>query len=458
MKKPYPKYKETKISWLPHIPEGWETAGLNLLFQENKEKNVGMVENTILSLSYGNIVVKSKEDNFGLLPDSFESYQIVKPGYIILRLTDLQNDKRSLRVGLARNHGIITSAYVGLVGKNAVATSYYYYLLHTLDKIKLFYSLGGGVRQSSSYDEIRKLTLPVPSLPEQKNISAYLDHKCTLIDTFIQKKTRLIELLKEQKQAIINKAVARGIDPNVKLKPSGIEWLGDIPEHWEVKKLKYVATVQSGIALNDTNKIKNSIEVPYLRVANVQDGFVDLDEIKTIKIPQEKLSRYLVEKGDLLMNEGGDFDKLGRGVVWEGEIVPCVHQNHVYVLKVKPYYNPYWLNLLTRTDYGKAYFISKSKQTTNLASISSSKLKEFPVIIPSVEEIESIKSFIDQESTLLSQTIQRIEKELSLAQEYKTTLIAEAVTGKIDVRDWQPKQMEEETEQTLNQISSNAHH
>ena len=202
---PHVKMKATNIPWLKEIPEHWECVKLKMFCQENKEKNKGNIESCVLSLSYGNIIVK-KNVNFGLVPENYDSYQIVNPGNIILRLTDLQNDHKSLRTGLVKNRGIITSAYVGLIVKN-MNSEYTQLILHSYDVMKVFYGMGGGLRQSMSYTDIANVYIPVPPLSEQKQIVSYLDAKTSKIDKLIANITKEIECIKEYKQRLISDVV-----------------------------------------------------------------------------------------------------------------------------------------------------------------------------------------------------------------------------------------------------------
>lgn len=199
------KMKATNIPWLPEIPEHWSCIKLKAFCKDNKEKNKRNIESCVLSLSYGNVIVKQNV-NFGLVPDNYESYQIVKPGYIILRLTDLQNDHKSLRTGLVKNRGIITSAYVGLVVNN-INYEYVYLLLHSYDVMKVFYGMGGGLRQSMSYQDISNLYIPVPPLSEQRSIVSYITDKTAKIDTLTGKLQQEIESIKEYKQRLISDVV-----------------------------------------------------------------------------------------------------------------------------------------------------------------------------------------------------------------------------------------------------------
>ena len=199
------KMKATNIPWLPEIPEHWSCVKLKAFCKDNKEKNKGNIESCVLSLSYGNVIVKQNV-NFGLVPDNYESYQIVKPGYIILRLTDLQNDHKSLRTGLVKNRGIITSAYVGLVVNN-INHEYVHLLLHSYDVMKVFYGMGGGLRQSMSYQDISNLYIPVPPLSEQLAIVSYITDKTAKIDALTGRLQQEIESIKEYKQRLISDVV-----------------------------------------------------------------------------------------------------------------------------------------------------------------------------------------------------------------------------------------------------------
>ncbi len=181
------------------------------------------------------------------------------------------------------------------------------------------------------------------------------------------------------------------------------------PSPWPVKKLKYVASIQTGISKSISRKLNDPIELPYLRVANVQDGHLLLNEIKTIEIEKTKVSRYSLKQGDVLLTEGGDFDKLGRGTVWKGEIKNCLHQNHVF--SVRPNIDvllPEFLSLLTSSEYGKKYFVSCSKQSTNLASINSSQLKSFPVLLPSITVQSHILGALERWNDVLEKNEQLI--------------------------------------------------
>ena len=243
-----------------------------------------------------------------------------------------------------------------------------------------------------------------------------------------------MELLKEKRQAVISHAVIRGLNPDVSLKPSGIEWLGDVPEHWEVSALKRIADVQTGVAKGKDNSSRETITVPYLRVANVQDGYLDLEIVATMDIAACDLKRYALKHGDVLMNEGGDFDKLGRGCVWESQIEPCITQNHVFAVRPK-LVSSAWLNVITSSDFAQFYFMTRSKQSTNLASISSTNLMELPVVLPPAAEQLEILAFVASQLSSFETLSNEAQRAIDLLQERRTALISAAVTGQIDVRE-----------------------
>ena len=200
--------KDSGVDWIGQVPEHWEIHPLFSIFKQNKVKNIGMENDNLLSLSYGNIIRKDIDTTFGLLPANFENYQIVDKEYIILRLTDLQNDKKSLRTALVNEKGIITSAYIGLVKINSKCnTDYMHYLLHSYDLRKVFYSMGSGLRQSLNFDDIKRLPIVLPKDDEQKEIVEYLDYRVNKVESIKNKLQLQIEKLRDYRKILIHEAV-----------------------------------------------------------------------------------------------------------------------------------------------------------------------------------------------------------------------------------------------------------
>lgn len=200
---PDAEMKDSGIEWIGEIPKDWKVHPVYVYFEEGKTKNYRMQEQNLLSLSYGRIIRKDINTNGGLLPASFNTYNVVEAGDIIIRPTDLQNDKRSLRTGLVKEQGIITSAYIDLRPKDNVNSKYYHYLLHSYDIIKVFYNMGNGVRQGLNFSEFAKLLLLEPTTVEQLQIADYLDTKCSEIDSLIADKKRQLDILADYKKSLI---------------------------------------------------------------------------------------------------------------------------------------------------------------------------------------------------------------------------------------------------------------
>jgi type I restriction enzyme S subunit len=209
---PNVKMKDSGVEWIGEIPEHWKVKPLYSMYYERKIKNTNAVENNVLSLSYGKIIRRDVETNMGLLPESFSTYNIVKPGNIVLRLTDLQNDKRSLRCGFVEEEGIITSAYITLQNKVEFVSYFTYLLLHSYDVMKVFYGLGAGVRQSMTFIDLKKLPILVPPLNEQKEIVNYIVKRVSAIDSLVNDIDNNVKRLREYKQSLISEAVTGKID------------------------------------------------------------------------------------------------------------------------------------------------------------------------------------------------------------------------------------------------------
>ncbi len=433
----YPEYKASGVEWLGEVPGHWDVLPTKRLFRRCKDLNTGMICDNRLALTMSGVIPRDLDDLDGLQASEFETYQIFQKDDLAFKLIDLQNIKTS-RVGIVPTTGIMSPAYIRLAASsNYSLPRYFYWYFTDLYNQQVFNQLGGGVRQTMGPEELLFLPISVPTLEEQGCVADFLDRETGKIDALIAEQRRLVELLAEKRQAVISHAVTKGLNPNAKMKDSGIEWLGEVPEHWEVNRLKFVATVQTGIAKGKDNAGKDTISVPYLRVANVQDGYLDLEDVATIDIPLESLDRYRLQSGDVLMNEGGDFDKLGRGHVWRCEVDPCIHQNHVFA--VRPHsISSEWLNLVTGTNYAQFYFMTRSKQSTNLASISSTNIMELPVVCPPDEEQATIATFLNKESTKFDTLTAEANRAIELLQERRSALISAAVTGKIDVRTLSP--------------------
>ncbi len=422
--RPYPEYKDSGVEWLGRIPAHWELKPGLVAFTPKQVKNTGLTEKTVLSLSYGRIVVKPEEKLHGLVPESFETYQIVEPGDIIIRGTDLQNDKNSLRIGLSRQRGIITSAYLCLRPTKMVSSEYGYHILNVYDLTKAIYRYGSGLRQNLDFSDIKRLPVFIPPRDEQDAIVRYLNKIDQLIHRFIRNRQRLIKVLNEQKQAIINRAVTRGLDPNVSLKSSGVEWLGDIPTHWEAIKLRNLLQPISS---------RNRPELPLLSVVR-EEGIIirDVDDFeKNHNYIPDDLSNYkVVLKGQFAMNKMKAWQGSYGVSNFDGIVSPAY-----YVFQMLGSVLHHFFHVAIRSN---AYvpFFTKASDGVRIGQwdLSIHRMKEIPFFIPPRDEQEKIVRFVEKRYLIINQAISNAKREIDLIREYRTRLIADVVTGKVDVR------------------------
>ena len=429
--RPYPARKDSGVEWLGEVPSHWTRLPGRACYREKKVPNNGLTETTVLSLSYGHIIVKPPEKLHGLVPASFETYQIVEPGDIIVRPTDLQNDWNSLRFGLSRNRGVITSAYMCLYTEEVMLRPYGHLLLHTYDLKKVFYGLGSGLRQHLDWRDFKYLPCVVPSLPEQAVIVRFLDHVDRRLRRYIGAKQRLVTLLEEYKQALIHRAVTRGLDPNVRLKPSGVEWLGDVPEHWEVAALRHRYSQCLGKML-DSKRMTGIHSLPYLRNTDVQWDRINIKSLPMMDIPPVEYVRYTVRERDLLVCEGGE---VGRCALWSGGLAACGFQKALHRLRPRnaKQDEPRFIYYTIRAA-AKAYAFADGHLST-IAHLTGDKLRAHRFPFPPLLEQTAIVSFLDRSTADLDAATTSAQRETSLLREYRTRLIADVVTGNLDVRE-----------------------
>jgi|SRR5690554_6887614 len=431
--KPYPQYKDSGVEWLNRIPIDWKLKRFGHVFKENKRKNNGLKETNVLSLSYGNIVERVIDDNKGLLPASFETYQIVEPDDIIFRFTDLQNDKRSLRSAISNHNGIITSAYIGV--KTEENSKYYNYLFRAYDLQKVFYSMGDGMRQSLKMEELNKMPIVLPSTAEQADIVAFLDHETSRIDNLIAKQEKLIVLLEEQRKSIISHAVTKGLDPNAPMKDSGIEWLGEVPEHWAVLSSKHLLEIPITDGPHETPNFVDD-GVPFISAEAISEGEIDFNKKRgyiTPELDEVYSKKYSPKIDDIYMVKSGATtgkvamvktdDKFN---IWSPLAVFRCNKN-----KVLP---QFLLNVFESSHFYDALVLNWSYGTQQ--NIGMGVLSNISIPCPPLREQEAIVSHINHENMKLSKLANSQKQLIEKLKEYRTSVISHAVTGKIDVREF----------------------
>ncbi|MCX9487280.1 restriction endonuclease subunit S [Vibrio cholerae] len=419
----YEAYKDSGVEWLGDIPSSWELKPGFVAFSENKRNNKGMKENTVLSLSYGNIVVKPEEKLVGLVPESFETYQLVEPDDIIVRCTDLQNDKVSLRTGLAKNKGIITSAYLNLRVKNGFDARFLHYYLHALDTTKVLYKFGSGLRQNLSFLDFKRL--PIFEIPEdtQKLIANYLEKKTAQVDDAIAIKEQQISLLKERKQIIIQQAVTQGLDPNVPMKDSGVDWIGKIPEHWEVRRAKYIFKKENRpVSLEDDVVTCFRDGQVTLRTNRRTEGFT---------FATKEHGYQGIRKGDLVIHAMDAFAGAIGVSDSDGKSSPVYSAcTPVTGVEVNPKYYALYLRNLALGGFIESLAKGIRERSTDFRYKDFSELF-FP--LPDIETQNKVVLEIEKSHQEIDGGISVLTKQIEKIKEYKTSLINSAVTGKIKI-------------------------
>ena len=432
------KMKDSGIEWIGEIPEGWEVAPLKRFASIQTGNTPTKTSDSNYYASTG--IPWIKPDNLGYSHSiSKTSEYLTSEGALCARIMPPNTVYvcciGSLgKVGYSSISCACNQQINALIFNDLMFWKYGYYLTIAQESQYLLFG-NGNVLQIINSTSQGNIACVLPPLENQHLIACYLDSVCSDIEVLISKTRSSIEEYKKLKQAVITQAVTKGVRGEREMKDSGVEWIGEIPVEWRKTQLRHCATIKSGITLGKSySKDTVLIERPYLRVANVQGGYVDLNDLATIEVTPDEDLKYRLHSGDVLMTEGGDRDKLGRGCVWHGEIEPCLHQNHVFAVQTnETILLPEFLEYLTASDVGRSYFDVTAIKTTNLACTSSSKVLAFTIPLPPIEEQIEIVSFIKKRSLELNKLIMKKELLVQELERYKKSLIYEVVTGKREV-------------------------
>lgn len=420
----YESTKDSGIAWIGTIPFDWKTHTLYQLVTQVKNKNKDLLEENLLSLSYGRIKRKDINSNGGLLPESFNGYNIIDDGDIVLRLTDLQNDHTSLRVGLATEKGIITSAYTTLHPIKKTTAKYLYYLLHSYDLKKGFYGMGSGVRQGLNYDEVKELRVVLPSDTEQSAIAAYLDEQCAKINTLIVEAKDSIEEYKQWKSSIIFEAVTKGLNHTVQTKDSGIKWIGKIPVNWSIGKIKHYADFMPKSDLSAINA----------------DDLITFTPMECIK------NGYFENRSCIYSDINGSYTQYSEGDIVFAKVTPCfengnasIMQNlysgfgmgssELFVLRSHNIVKEFLFFFIRNENFVQAG-CSTMTGTGGLKRVSSTFVQNCPIPIPPIDEQQYIVEYLYKHTRGIDSLIIEKQSLISDLESYKKSLIYETVTGK----------------------------
>ncbi|MFF7339452.1 hypothetical protein ACFZAT_19160 [Streptomyces sp. NPDC008163] len=352
--------------------------------------------------------------------ESLDAYKVCRKGDIVFNKMKI----RSGAMGVAHEDGLVTYHYEVMRPRKGMDPRYIVHLMKSswftseLIARERGISAGGehgGIRTTEvPFTVLRTIDVLLPEIDEQRAIAGYLDRETSRIDTLIEEQQRLIEMLRERRAAVIASTLAKLSDT--------------------MTRLKYVSTIQTGVTLSGAGDSADA-EWPYLRVANVQVGYVDLGEIKTVRVPAERAVRSMLQRGDVLMTEGGDINKLGRGALWRGDLPNMLHQNHIFAVRpnesLDSEFLVYWLD----GPVARAYFRTTAKQTTNLAATNKWTVGNLPIALPPIEDQREAVAALDEQTAAIGSLIAETERFIELARERRAALITAAVTGQIDVRE-----------------------
>jgi type I restriction enzyme, S subunit len=436
--KPYPQYKESKAPFLMEIPIGWDEMPFYTLCREKVIENNEGKELLSVFLNMGVIKYnQSSEKQVHKPSEDLSKYQLVESGDLVL------NNQQAWRgsVGVSKYLGIVSPAYYVFRVDKSMHTSFANYLVRSPLMINQFVlaSKGvGSIQRNLFFPFLKRTTVPHPPFDEQTQIARYLDWKTTQINKFIKAKKKLIELLKEQKQVIINDAVTGKINvrtgkPYPKYKDSGVEWLGEIPKHWEGRKLKtFCSLISKGTTPSTEGKGFVDYGIRFIKAENISNGKLNLSPEFFIDSETDNLlKRSQLKKNDILIVIAGAT--IGKVAIMSKDFLPANTNQAVCFLRL---FQPVYLKYI--------YYILQSqylKSIINLFSVQSAQpnlamgvLRNFVLPTPNNEEIAEIVSYIERNEILIEDSILKVKSEITLFQEYRKCLIDSSVTGKIDVR------------------------
>lgn len=431
---PYPDYKESGLPWLGQIPSHWSTERAKWLFTK-MSRPVRPEDEVVTCFRDGMVTLRKNRRLTGYTEATVEiGYQGIRKGDLVIH----GMDAFAGAMGVSDSDGKSTPVYNVCKPQPGINAHYYALVLRRMAQAQWLLALAKGIRERSSdfrYETFGNQRLPIPPLEEQEGIVRFLGWANGRIERTIRLKRRTIALLNEQKQAIIHRAVTRGLDADAPLRPSGIPWLGDIPAHWEVRRLRASITDSvNGIWGAEPNGKDDLICV---RVADFDRANLRVSlKKKTVRaIPQSARSRRLLRKGDLLLEKsgGGDLQPVGVVVIYDHD-EPAVCSNFIAKMSIAEGYNSFFLCYLHSILYSYRVNTRSIKQTTGIQNLDDKSYLSEYVAFPPMLDQEAIVDYISTQTQPIGVAISRFEREIELLQEYRTCLVADVVTGKLDVR------------------------
>lgn len=422
MENRYDKYKDSGIAWIGEIPEHWKVIPHKRIMRKKKIIKEFYAGENILSLTKKGVIIRDLEAG-GKMPTTFNGYQVLYPDNLLMCLFDIDVTPRC--VGIIKDAGLSSPAYSQFILNELGYTPFFDYLLRYMDDEKCLLHLSKNLRNSLTEDDFGQIETIVPSFPEQQAIADYLDWKCGEIDELITLQEEMITKLQSYKQSVITEAVTKGLNKNVPLKDSGIEWIGKIPEHWKVAKIKSFYNVILG-KMVERNNDSNTGDENYLCAANIKWNGVDTEINKKMYFSDIEKEKYLLQYNDVLIMEGG---MAGTACLYKNEFSPCYVQNSVNVCRAKKDFNNKFLYYWMYVPYYNGYIDAICNKAT-IRHYTKEKVQNTPILISSLVEQQSIATYLDQRCSEIDDLISIKQQKIEKLKEYKKSLIFECVTGK----------------------------
>ena len=440
--KPYSDYRARTNRYLPSVPSHWEGTRFKLFAEEREERSSDGNELLLSVSEYSGVSPRSTivdEGEHLSRAESLVGYKVCHPGDLVMNIMLAWKKAQ----GVSDYHGIVSPAYSVYAFRRRANPRFIHYLARTQIYADYFKSFSSGVIDSRLRlypDTFLGLKTDLPPEEEQSSIANFLDRETAKIDTLIAEQQRLIELLQEKRQSVISHAVTKGLNPVTPMKDSGVEWLGEVPEHWDIAAVGHRYSVQLGKML-DANQQTGNHSKPYLRVADVQWGEINTEDLPEMDFPPEAEARYRLKAGDLLVNEGGSY--VGRSAIWSAPLGECYYQKALHRLRAYDATkdSPHFMYFLMEHATRLGVFIAGGNQTT-IDHLTAEQLRRYRFAFPPMQEQKHIASYLRLKTDSLQQLTTQAESMVGVLIERRSALVSAAVTGQIDVRGLAPEASE----------------
>lgn len=440
--KPYPEYKDSGVEWLQLCPSSWETKALKYIvscndevLSESTDPDMEFEYIDIGGVSSSEGITRTESMRFSGAPS--RARRIVRQGDIIV--STVRTYLEAIAPISLEFDGKIASTGFAVLRPKYLLSGFAQYALRARHFIDSVVARSTGVSYPAiNSSELIDIKIVVPSLKEQQTIAAFLDYETARIDRLIAQQQRLIELLKEKRQAVISHAVTKGLNPNAPMKDSGVEWLGQVPEHWQC--------VPFGLLVSRADLGGNYLGgqeengIPFLKMGNLGRGCIVLDKLECLEEGSSFDDAHRLSMGDFLFNTRNSLDLVGKVAVWHDELEFALYNSNLLRVRFKKDFisSPDFMGFVFNSSGALGWLALLAKGTTSVAAIYYKDLRSMVVPIPPVDEQNAISSFISKCLSRLDTLEEKAIQSINLMNERRTALISAAVTGKIDLRGWTP--------------------